>query len=141
MKDTAILFPVIVQVWLTLFLLLKLGISRYSLAKSGAVRMKDIAIDSDAWPDDIRKVSNCVLNQFQVPVLFYLICVLLLVTHLVDSVHIILAWIFVISRLVHAYIHTGSNLVRQRFSVFVIGITAVVIMWGYFTLSFLLKSL
>ena len=48
------------------------------------------------------------------PVLFYLLTVLEIVTHHVDTMFVVLAWVFVLTRLAHAYEHTTSNVVMRR---------------------------
>ena len=82
----------------------------------------------------MKKVANNYQNQFEVPVLFYALLPLLLVTGLADAVSVSLAWVFVASRLVHSYIHLGSNIVIRRFRVFVFGFAIVVVMWAWFGL-------
>lgn len=126
---------------MTLYLFAKLGIVRFRAGKRGEVRLEDIALTGEPWPEGPKKVANSLLNQFQLPVLFYLLCVLLLITNFVDIIHLVLAWGFVLSRLVHAYIHVGSNDVMKRFSAFLVGVIALSIMWTYFTVSFVVKSI
>jgi hypothetical protein len=48
-----------------------------------------------------------------------------------------LAWIFVLSRIVHAIIHTGSNVVLRRFQAYVVGVVTLTIMWVAFALEVL----
>ena len=49
-----------------------------------------------------------------------------------------LAWLFVLSRLVHAYIHTGTNYVRHRFNAFAAGVFILLAMWTIFAVRILL---
>jgi hypothetical protein len=50
---------------------------------------------------------------------------------------VILAWVFVAARIVHAAIHTGSNYVPRRFQAFVVSVLAMVAMWLLFALQVL----
>ena len=48
------------------------------------------------------------------PVLFYVLTVLAVITKQADLLFVLLAWVFVLSRLAHAYIHVTSNDLRLR---------------------------
>lgn len=124
----AILFPVFVQMLLTFALLLAMGHARVRAIDSGGVQVSDIALDSSRWPDETRKFANCYSNQFELPVIFYVLCLAALETANADYLMVLLAWVFVISRIVHACIHTGSNIVRRRGAVFALGFLVVLIM-------------
>lgn len=141
MTNAAILYPLLVQVALTIVLMSWLGIARVKAANRGDVRLSDIALDASGWPDDVIKIANCVLNQFQTPLLFYLLCVLLIITGSLDTLHVVLAWIFVAGRAVHAFVHTGSNTIRHRFYAFFISFVALSIMWVRFGSDIILKGL
>jgi hypothetical protein len=66
------------------------------------------------------------------PVLFYVLMILLLITRKADYILITLAWIFVVSRIVHAYIHLTGNNVNIRGPLFGVGLFVLTIMWGLF---------
>jgi hypothetical protein len=135
---TAILYPVLAQIILTLIILGLMAYNRTSALASGEVRAQDIAIDNTRWPERIRKYANCYGNQFELPVVFYVLCLISHTTRTADLIFVILAWIFVITRIVHAFIHTGSNVVRLRGGVFGLGFIVIVIMTLYMTFRLLL---
>ena len=60
-------------------------------------------------------------NQFELPVLFYAVSVLVLTLGTPSWIDVGLAWAFVVLRLLHGFIHLGKNDVRSRFRVFVLG--------------------
>ncbi len=93
------------------------------------MKVKDIALDNSRWPEDALKFQNNFNTQYQVPVLWYALLPLLLVTGKADWVAVALSWAFVASRIVHTLIHTGGNVVIRRFQVFVVGFTLVALMW------------
>jgi hypothetical protein len=130
----ALLLPAFVHVALVFILGARLGRARLAAARAGAVKIRDIALDSSRWPDDVRKLSNNFDNQFQVPVFYYAVLPLLLVSGLADSFGVALSWAFVASRIAHSAIHTGSNVVVRRFQAFVLGFAIVAIMWMWFGL-------
>ena len=132
MSITAILLPVYVQVALTLILLFWMGSSRLSCLRTGEVKVKDIALGERNWPGRILQVQNAYHNQFELPVLFYVLVVLALITRKADMLFVVMSWMFVTSRLVHAAIHTTSNKVALRFQAFVVGVLILAAMWVIF---------
>ena len=51
---------------------------------------------------------------------------------------VVMAWIFVLSRLAHAYIHTTSNHVPTRFRAFAVGMLVLLLMWIIFAVRILI---
>ncbi|MEE1611588.1 MAPEG family protein [Microvirga sp. CF3016] len=132
MSITAILLPVYVQVALTVLLLLWMGSSRLGTLRTGQVKVKDIALGERNWPTRILQIQNAYHNQFELPVLFYVLVVLALITRKADMLFVVMSWMFVASRLVHAAIHTTSNKVSHRFMAFVVGVLVLAAMWVIF---------
>ena len=61
--------------------------------------------------------------------LFYAVVAFALIAKGADFFMIVLAWLFVLTRLVHAAIHIGPNKVRWRSPAFALGFLIVSIMW------------
>jgi len=134
MSITAVLLPVFVQVGLTVALLLLLARSRIASLKSGEVRMGDIALGERNWPKRILQLQNSFHSQFEVPVLFYVLVTLALITRKADMLFAVMSWMFVATRLVHAAIHTTSNDMLWRFRAFAVGVLILAVMWIVFGL-------
>lgn len=129
MSIRVILLPIIVQVALTLVLLFWMGLARVRALRRGETRIPAIALGQPNWPDRVQQISNCFANQFQLPVLFYVLTVLAVMTRHADVLFVALASAFVAARLAHAYIHTTSNNVPRRFYAFAIGGIILTVMW------------
>ena len=138
MTVPAVLLPVFVQVGLTFFLLFWMGSVRLRALKGREVRVGDIALRQPAWPERPTQISNAYDSQFQLPVLFYALVPLALITRKADLLFVVLSWIFVATRLAHAAIHTTSNNVQQRFMAFLAGAIVLLIMWIVFAAHILL---
>ncbi|MDB5570717.1 MAG: hypothetical protein JWN93_1900 [Hyphomicrobiales bacterium] len=138
MSLQAVLAPLFVQVLLTFVLLMMMGRTRFAAAKAGEVRFEDIALGQSAWPERPTKVANAFSNQFEMPVLFYVLVILAVITRKADLLFVVLSWVFVLTRLVHALIHTGSNVVMRRFTAFVAGVAVLAAMWVVFAARILL---
>ena len=132
MPGVAILLPVFVQVALTFTLLVWMGYLRIRTLRVGMLRVGDIALGEPKWPIEARKVQNSFHNQFELPLLFYALVALALITRQATTLLTILCWLFVISRVIHAVIHTTTNHVPSRFSAYVFGLTALIAMWVWF---------
>jgi hypothetical protein len=132
-----ILLPVFVLVLLTLALAIWMGYERNRVVYSKEVRIKDIALTKENWPEQAKKVSNAYHNQYELPVLFYILVAFAMITRKADLIFVTLSWVFVISRLLHAYIHTTSNRVPRRFFLYAIGLIVLTIMWVYFAIQIL----
>jgi hypothetical protein len=132
MSISAVMLPVLVQVGLTLILLLWLGRSRLATLKSGELKVRDVALGERVWPKRILQIQNSYQNQFELPVLFYALVALALITRKADMLFVVMAWMFVTSRLVHAAIHITTNKLSHRFMAFVVGVLIMAAMWVIF---------
>ncbi|MGF9758032.1 MAPEG family protein [Microvirga sp. 0TCS3.31] len=132
MSISAVILPVLVQVGLTLILLFWMGRTRVGHLRKGEVKVRDIALGERNWPSRVTQIQNAYHNQFELPVLFYALGALALITRKADMLFVVMAWIFVVSRLVHAAIHTTSNKLSLRFMAFVVGVLILAAMWIIF---------
>jgi hypothetical protein len=137
MSVPMILLPVFVQVGLTFALLFAMGISR-GRALAGGVKPADIALRQPNWPARTAQVGNCFANQFELPVLFYVLIALALPLRHADLIIVMLSWIFVVTRFAHAGIFVTSNDLRTRSLAWFAGALVVMAMWIYFALKILL---
>lgn len=116
-----IFLPLLLQVFLAFVLYVALAMTKARASRAGLVDLQRRALHADAWPENVQKINNNIRNQFEVPVLFYILVVVLYQLGAAGLLAQALAWLFVASRLVHAYIHTGSNIVPIRRGVFMFG--------------------
>ena len=123
-----IFVPVIVQVFLTLFVYLRLMQVKKRAAAEGRVDRIRVALRDDAWPDYVIQVNNNIRNQFELPVLFYLLATVLWLLDAVHCVAIAAATVFVVSRIVHAGVHLSINALPPRRHLFTVGWVAVFVM-------------
>ena len=131
MSQVDIMYPVFVQVLLTITVYAMLAVARARAVRSMSRQRgnPDLAMGRAVWPDDAVKRSNNQRNQFELPVLFYAVVAFALILKGADLTMIVLAWLFVLTRLVHAAIHIGPNKVRWRSPAFALGLLIVAIMW------------
>ena len=133
-----VLLPVFVLVGLALALLLGMATARNRALRERETSLKDIALGEPNWPPSVTQIGNCFANQFEIPVLFYLLIALALPLRHADLVIVLLSWLFVVTRFVHAGIFVTSNNVRHRGLVWFSGVLVLFAMWLYFALRILL---
>lgn len=138
MSIQAILLPLFVELSLTLLLLLWLAVLRRNDFQSGAVHPSKIALREPNWPVRTQQVAYCFSNQFELPVLFYVLTILEIITRHADFVFVVLAWIFVLARIAQAYVHTTSNVVIRRGTFYIVGALVLLAMWVIFMVRILL---
>ena len=128
MNSNLIIWPVLAQIFLALIMFIILGVRKAKAVKAGEVNRKQTALNNREWPDYVVKVSNNIANQFEAPILFYVLSLVLNSIDAVGIVAIILAWLFTLSRFAHAYVHIGTNYVPMRLRLFLIGCFVLIAM-------------
>ena len=126
--NTAIFWPIFVQVALIFTLYALLSRRRMVAVRQGRATVAQFRENRDE-PAESLFVRNSLGNQFELPILFYVCCILLFITDADNLPTVLLAWVFVLSRCVHAYVHVTSNRIRYRQPAFVAGFIALVLMW------------
>jgi hypothetical protein len=138
MSVQMVLLPVFVLVGLAFALLLGMATARTQSLKSGETRIKDIALREPNWSTRATQIGNCFSNQFEIPVLFYVLIALALPLRHADLFIVLMSWVFVVTRFAHAGIFVTSNNVQQRGLVWFSGVLVLLAMWIYFALRILL---
>jgi hypothetical protein len=138
MSVQMVLLPVFVLIGLTFALLLGMATMRTRALTGGETKMKDVALGEPNWPTRAAQIGNCFSNQFEIPLLFYILIAIALPLRRADLVIVLLSWVFVVTRFVHAGIFVTSNDLRQRGPAWFAGVLVLFAMWLYFALKLLL---
>ena len=138
MSVQMVLLPLFVQIGLTFALLIwMVGLRRQTLV-SGETKIRDIALGEPNWPLRATQVGNCYRNQFELPLLFYVLIALALPLRHADLFIVLMSWLFVITRFAHAGIFVSSNDLGRRSIAWLAGVLVLLVMWIYFALKILL---
>jgi hypothetical protein len=135
---TAILWPMCAQaglvllVWLRLYAVRLTEIRRRGLDPQRLARADEAIrlLENNSGADNLR-------NLFEIPVLFFAICLATYVTGFVTPMQVSLAWGFVLLRCVHSFVHTTYNRVTHRFLAYAVSTLFVFAMWLLFFLGLL----
>ncbi len=133
MNQIAIFWPMMAQVLLIYIVYGLLGRRRFGPMLAGKTKPREFA-HRGGEPAASATVSNNLMNQFELPVLFFVLCLALYVTNGVSYLTLILAWLFVALRFCHATVHVTSNRLGLRSSLFAAGYVVLGIAWILFAL-------
>ena len=117
------------QVALMLWAIISTGLARIKELKKREIQLSEIALATDAYPENIKKLQNNATNQFETPVLFLAASGFAVALDLVGVGMALGAVLFFASRLVHRWIHVRSNRLQSRFKAFVVGLVGLIVMW------------
>src|SRR6478735_1033168 len=109
MSAQMVLLPVFVLVGLTFALLLWMAGARRQALVGGETKVRDIALGQQNWPKRTTQIGNSFANQFELPLLFYILIALALPLRHADLFIVLMSWVFVVTRLVHTGIFVSSN--------------------------------
>lgn len=120
--------------FLMVLLTLVIGIlavrTRFSSVKSGDVRAKYYKLmDGQDVPEVVTKTTRNFNNQFEIPLLFYVVCTLYLIFGIESDIAVVFAWLFVVFRVIHSYIHITYNHVIHRLLAFGTAFFCVIVLW------------
>ncbi len=118
MHQTEILQPVVAMLLLTMTVWFYMFIRRFGFFLPNKIDTERLKTPEEAKaiiPENVNNIGNNFINLFEVPVVFYVICLVLFVSGSVDPVYLKAAWLFVFLRLVHSVIQCSYNRVMHRF--------------------------
>jgi hypothetical protein len=137
MYRNLIFWPVLVMVLLTLLIYVRLIKVKIREMKAGRVDMARRGLHEDAWGEAVLQINNNIRNQFELPVLFYVLAVAFWALGAVSVLVLVAAWLFVVSRVAHAWVHLTSNDIPNRRRLFTVGwwILAAMVLLAAWTLA------
>ena len=124
-----VLLPLFVEVLLTFAVMFGMMYFRTSTLRRGETRLADISLREPNWPRRATQFGYAFANQFELPVLFYILTILVIITRHADLLFVLLAWIFVLMRVLQAVVHVTNNNVRMRGAYYGVGALILFIMW------------
>lgn len=133
-----LILAIAAQALLSVVVLMLMGRERVPRVMSGEIAADAIAVDTSAYPLKARLLSNNFNNQFQLPVLFYVVALLALWSMGTNWAEVIFAWLFVGLRYAHAAVHVTTNRLHLRFGLYTAGLVALTVLWLLVILRLLL---
>lgn len=128
MSPHLILWPVLLQFLICFSLYIVLIRRKMAAVKAGEVDLRKTAIDPMAWTPSVQLVNNNLRNQFETPLIFVALCLMLFNLNAVSWLELTLAWVYMATRLGHLWIHIHSNYVPLRMRLFAAGLVTLLIL-------------
>jgi len=135
---TPILLPCIAMVALTAIVWVRMYVERIGEMREARISAQSLSTSAEIR-DRLRRTqaADNFRNLFEMPVLFYALCICLAITGLAGTPFLAGAWLYVVLRAAHSFIHTGYNTVMHRFSVYALSSVLLFLLWGGFAFRLL----
>lgn len=130
------LYPMFAMILLTFAVAIYLFSLRVKAVKAGEMRLSQFRLNTGETPDAMAQAARNYTNLFEVPMLFYTAGAIAIALGIQVPALIITAWIFVIARVAHSWIHLTSNNVINRLRAYMLGNVCVLVMWGILVASY-----
>lgn len=130
MATIAILYPVFaLSAWTGLILLL-IPFYRIRSVTRKEISPNDFKYgESISVPAYVSIPNRNYMNLLELPVLFYVVCLLLFVISTTTALTLCLAWIYVLLRMIHSVIHVSYNKVLHRLTMFALSNVVLIMLW------------
>jgi hypothetical protein len=133
MPQDQIFFPIGALALLTFLALTLIPIRRFRAGFAGRIVPDDFKFgESQNVPGDVSIPNRAYMNLLEMPILFYVICLMLFVSTGVTEAVLYLAWAYVALRATHSFIQVTYNNVYHRLTVFALSNFILIAMWGLF---------
>lgn len=130
MLKTAILYPIFALALWTSLVLLQIPIARFRSALKREIVADDFKYgESASVPAHVSIPNRNYMNLLELPVLFYVVCLLIYVTGSASQAMVTVAWVYVALRVLHSVIHLSYNHVIHRLVVFAASNAVLATLW------------
>jgi hypothetical protein len=121
----SILWPMLAHIGWVSMLYVWLTVARQRAVRSGQIESSCFVLGRDE-PLEVARITRNLANQFELPLIFYALVVLLVALGQVTRFDVIAAWVFIAGRVAHTLVQTLTDNVPLRGQVFTINFLAVV---------------
>ena len=132
--------PITLMAFLNLFLIFRLIFMATSYTRNKDIRLSQFRIYEGEFPDRLRSARQQYQNMFEIPIIFYLLCLLNIYFNNYNQFDIVCAWGFVVFRMIHFFIRLQNqkniNIIPRTF-IFTISLIFLTIGWVSFVIKFI----
>ena len=137
MDNTLILYPILPVVFLNFFVVFHMRYVIEKAIKKREVRHRWFRVYKGSAPEDMLAARHHYKNFFEMPILFYLLCILLYIIDDVRDLDLWITWLFVVFKYIHSYIRITSNYVPNRAYAFYVCVLLLSSGWIYLAIRIL----
>ena len=136
MSDQSLIYPMAAMVLLSGIVLVLMFRARVAAVRSGLIEVEYFRLHQGARePEQSVKYARHFINLFEAPTLFYVGCLAAMIAGVGTTAMVVIAWLYVAIRVLHAYIHLGPNRLRYRRNAYGLGWLTLLVMWGYLVVA------
>lgn len=125
-----ILLPVLALLLLTALVWTCMYVKRIGYMRRARIRpelLRSPAGKAAALPDEVSFPAHNLINLFELPVAFYVVCIVLYVVGGAGLPEIVAAWVYVVLRIMHSVVQCTFNHVMLRFTLYAL---SSLVLWG-----------
>ena len=138
MDRILIIYPAFAMILLAYFSYIIMILIGKKYVTKKEIKYGQFKLYTGVFPDKYEQSRQHLKNQFELPVIFYLLVALLYSSNNLQYIDIILAWLFVISRYIHSFIRFKNNYLPYRATIFTLGY--VILLAGWINFVFINNS-
>ena len=139
------ILPLSIMAFLKIFLTYRLLFMAYGHLKNKDLKLSQFRLYEGDFPDKLWSARYQFQNMFEVPILFYLLCILHIIFDNYSQIDVFLAWGFVFFRVLHFFIRLQNQRdlnIRTRTFTFILSLIFLSVGWVNLILnSFLSKNI
>ena len=132
-----ILYPLIAMIFLTLIVGAQLLYCNAKAVLKGEVNIKSFRLFDSGIPNNLQSISQHYKNMFELPVLFYFLCLIFIIENNYTNFDVVIAWGFVFFRFLHSLVRIYNQNVNLRFGLFIGSFIMLIIGWISFISSYI----
>lgn len=130
MNNPLILYPMFALASWTGLVLMLIPVVRVRAGRHRQIVVNDFKFgESPSVPPHVSIPNRNYMNLLEIPMLFYIVCLILYVTANTSQAAIYLAWAYVVLRIIHSLIHLTYNKVFHRLFVFAVSGVVLIALW------------
>jgi hypothetical protein len=130
MSDISVFAPMAALIALTFVVLTLIPIKRFRAGFAGEITGEDFRFgESVRVPGHVSIPNRNYMNLLELPMLFYVLCLSLYVTHSVTTLEVGLAWAYVALRAAHSAVHLTLNHIFTRLTIFATSNVVLGVAW------------
>ena len=128
MDAKLLLWPMLIHALITALLYIPMSRARVRTVKEGKVRGRVYKLNQGE-PEESLQFTNAIRNQNETAPAYYGACLTAFVLNAAGPATIGLAWLFLVAKTVHVYVHITSNELRLRRPLFMVAYVVLILFW------------
>lgn len=130
MSIQLLIYPMFAMVLLSAVTLGRLFTARVAAVRDGTADARYFkTYQEGSEPAATAQLSRNFSNLFEAPTLFYVACLAAMIGGDTSGPVVAFAWLYVLARVVHTWIHTGSNVLNHRIGAYFASWAMLLALW------------